>query len=370
MFVVDDIDAVGGVQTVTHTLAQHLARRGHPVHVVGLYTNPAPAPAPEQPLYRRTVLDAPAPGSPPDPARNAVAKRRMRRLLAATGAGVLVMASVHVSLWLDDLDTSRWGRVGHYHGSYEYARGHYHLGIICALWAGFDACVFLSPDDAAGFAAHTALPATWIPNPLPDHATAAATRPATPPRVLAVGRLTAIKRFDLAIDAFARAATADWQLHLIGHGDQDRALRRHADQHGLLAPRRGPEVVLRGGRPTAAMPAEYAAAHLLIVTSDHEGFGMVIAEAASAGIPTVAFDVSGGVRSLVRHDRTGLLVPPGDTTGLTRAIRALMLDGDRCRALGHAARAAVHVLNPHAVTDRWEQLLTHVAERVAHEVAS
>ena len=363
VFVADDIDAVGGVQTATHTLAQHLTRRGHRVHAVGLYRNPAPAVLPAPPDYRRTVLHAPPPAGPLDTGRLSAAKRQMRQILDAHH-GPVIMSSVHASLWLHDLPTTGdQVRVGHYHGSYEYARGHYHLRVIRELWPRFAAGVFLSRDDAAGFAAGSRLRTTWIPNPLPPPAAAQhPARPTTPAaggpsRVLAVGRLAAIKRFDLAITAFARAVRPGWQLHLIGDGDQEQALRRLAAHHLPHPGPDGPAVVFRGRLPAARMPAEYATAQMLTVTSDHEGFGMVIAEAAAAGTPTVAFDVSGGVRSLVHHDHTGLLVPPGDLDGITHALHTLMTDPARRRRLGHAARAVAAGLHPDTITDRWEHLL-------------
>jgi glycosyltransferase involved in cell wall biosynthesis len=364
--VADDIDAVGGIQTATHTLAQHLARRGHHVHVVGIYRNPAPAVLPDRPRYQRTVLDAPPPTAAPDPGWLRASKQRMRQILDAH-PHVVIMSSVHASLWLHDLHTSGHLRIGHYHGSYEYARTHYHLRVIRDLWPHFDASVFLSRDDATGFATGFAtgcrLRATWIPNPLPPPAAGAgpAAAPAGPGRVLAVGRLTPIKRFDLAITAFAWAAVAGWQLHIIGDGEQHHALRRLAAHHLPDPGPAGPAIVFRGRLPSSRLPAEYAAAYLLVVTSDHEGFGMVIAEAAAAGTPTVAFDVSGGVRSLVQHDRTGLLVPPGDNDALTRALHTLMTDPHRRRRLGHAARTLAAGLHPDTITDRWEQLLTGLA---------
>lgn len=366
IFIVDDIDAVGGIQTATHTLAQHLARRRHRVHVVGLYRNPQPAVLPDQPLYQRTILHAPPPASPPAPGRLRASKQWMRQILA-THPAVVIMSSVHASLWLHDLDTSGHLRVGHYHGSYEYARTHYHLRVIGDLWPRFDASVFLSPDDAAGFATCCRLRVTCIPNPLPPRA--ATTAPpadtaggsAGTGRVLTVGRLTAIKRFDVAIAAFARAAVPGWQLHIIGDGDHHQHLRRLAAQHLPGPGRDAPTVVFRGRLAHSRMPAEYAAAQLLAVTSDHEGFGMVIAEAASAGTPTVAFDVSGGVRSLVQHDRTGLLAPAGDLDAFTGALHALITDPARRHRLGRHARTVAAGLHPDIITDRWEHLLTALA---------
>lgn len=356
--VADDIDAVGGVQTATHTLAQQLTRRGHDLHVIGLYRNPVPALLPDPPVYRRTVLDAP-PADRPSPAARRNAQQRLARLLADAAPGALIMSSVHVSLWLSEIDTAGWARIGHYHGSYEYARTHYHLQVIRDLWPSFDAAVFLSRHDADSFATHSPLHTVWIPNPLPGPSSTpfAAIPPAGPPRILAVGRLATIKRFDRAIDAFARTAVEGWQLHVIGDGDQEHALRRRAAEHGLATSGPDARVVFRGRLPAAAMPAEYASAELLVMTSDHEGFGMVIAEAAAAGTPSVAFDVSGGVRSLIRHEHSGLLVPPGDLDHLTSALHTLMLDPARRHELGAAARTIVRHLSPAAVAARWEALL-------------
>jgi glycosyltransferase involved in cell wall biosynthesis len=374
VFVADDIDAVGGIQSVTHTLAQHLAGRGHQVHAVGLYRNTTPAALPDRPTYHRTVLDAPPPNALLDACGLRASKQRMAALLTEPRSGVLIMSSVHVSLWMQDVDTSGYLRIGHYHGSYEYARTHYHLHVIADLWTTFDLSVFLSAADATAFATHNALQATWIPNPIP--ASAPPERFALPlaaaGRVVAVGRLAAIKRFDLAITAFVDAAVPGWNLHIIGDGDQQQTLRRIAAQRLPRSPVNAgtPLVVFRGRLPSAAMPAEYAAAQLLLLTSEHEGFGMVIAEAAAAGTPAVAFDVSGGVRSLVHHDRTGLLVPSGDVVGLASALRALMTDPARRHRLGQAARAVAGALNPEIVTTRWEQLLFALASRDRQEVNS
>lgn len=375
VFVADDIDAVGGIQTTIHTVAQHLARRGHHVHLVGLYRNPTPAAPTERPTYRRSVLDAPPPGSPTDPAGLRAAQQRMRAVLAGVEPGVLVMSSVHVSLWLKDVDVAGYRRIGHYHGSYEYARTHYHLGVIRDLWSEFDAAVFLSNEDATSFSTAATLRATWIPNPLPGTASPPQIppAPATPPRVLAVGRLASIKRFELAIHAFAQAAVPGWHLHLIGDGEQEQALRQAAEERFPWRPfGTGAEepVVFRGRLPAHAMATEYAAAQLLVMTSEHEGFGMVLAEAAAAGTPAIAFNVSGGVRSLIRHQHTGILVAPGDLSGLTDGLRALMTDSRRRRELGDAARAATAWLHPETVTDRWEQLLTEILRDSRQEARS
>jgi glycosyltransferase involved in cell wall biosynthesis len=58
------------------------------------------------------------------------------------------------------------------------------------------------------------------------------------------------------------------------------------------------------------------------------------------GRPVVAGDV-GGLRDLVRHEETGLLVPPGDVGALRAAMQRLLADPDLRRRFGEAGRARI-----------------------------
>ncbi len=69
-----------------------------------------------------------------------------------------------------------------------------------------------------------------------------------------------------------------------------------------------------------------------------EGFGLVYLEAGAHGLPVVAHDI-GGVPEAVTHGKTGLLVAPGDTAGLTAAFSQLIADPSLRRRLGAAGRA-------------------------------
>ncbi|MFL5595796.1 MAG: glycosyltransferase, partial [Gemmatimonadaceae bacterium] len=63
-------------------------------------------------------------------------------------------------------------------------------------------------------------------------------------------------------------------------------------------------------------------------------------EAGASGIPSVAGD-SGGVRSAVSDGETGIVVPPADTDAVADAIRSLLLNPERRKEMGRAARHAV-----------------------------
>ena len=140
------------------------------------------------------------------------------------------------------------------------------------------------------------------------------------PTFLFVGRLTANKRPDHAIDAFRTASEAipDARLWIIGDGPMKDALRERGDA--------GVEVLGRVSRDE--LYERMARAHCLLVPSVREGWGLVITEANAVATPAVGYAVA-GIRDAIRDGRTGLLVTPGDPQALGRAAADLLLDPER-----------------------------------------
>jgi glycosyltransferase involved in cell wall biosynthesis len=357
VFACMDADTLGGIQRVTHTVAQGLAERGHEVHVLGLHRAEVPFRYVERPGYTRHVIHRTPIGKvSPRGARRE--RRTLEGLFHEVGPGFAVLSSPGVVTRITSLLPERLLPIGQYHGSYEHARGSWHLGSVRGHYGGLEKAVFLSEDDAWLFSEHALLPNTWtIPNPLP--AWPSQTAGLTGRRVLGVGRLEGVKRFDRLISAFAEALRGDvdpdWELHLIGEGAELTRLRAHALACGVAD-----QVVFRGVVAASGMEREYLDGSVLGLSSEHEGLPLVIGEAASHGVPTVAFDVSGGVRSLVLDRETGLLVPPGDVTAFAAALVALMTSVEERRRLGTAARAHVEAFRLDRVLDRWETLFEQV----------
>lgn len=135
-----------------------------------------------------------------------------------------------------------------------------------------------------------------------------------------VGRLAAEKRFDLLIDAFAalHRSRPELRLWIAGEGPLEPALRRRAAAAGLdghcrfLGYRHDVESVLD-------------ALDVYVQPSDREGSANAVLEAMCRHVPVVATGV-GGTPELVRDGVDGLLVPPGDTVALARAIAACLED--------------------------------------------
>jgi len=102
--------------------------------------------------------------------------------------------------------------------------------------------------------------------------------------------------------------------------------------------------------------ADYLAAFdLFAFPSHHEGLGSVLLQAMAAGTPIVASD-TGGIPELIRHEDTGLLVPPGDAESLAAAIERLYGDEKLRRRLAGAALRRLGEFSVAGVTDRLEAL--------------
>ncbi|HWM08987.1 MAG TPA: glycosyltransferase [Solirubrobacteraceae bacterium] len=213
-----------------------------------------------------------------------------------------------------------------------------------------DALVVLTEADRADYAA-VARRVVRIPNPTPPAGGGLSTGEA--PLVAAAGRLTSQKGFDLLIPAFAEVARRRprWTLRIHGGGPERAALEALIDAEGM----RG-RIELTG--PSRRLGEALAEASLFVLSSRFEGFGLVVLEAMSHGLPVVSFDCPRGPGEIVTPGRDGTLVPPGDVPGLAAAIEALIDDPARRRAYGAAAVATARANDPAAIAGRWEALLS------------
>lgn len=116
-------------------------------------------------------------------------------------------------------------------------------------------------------------------------------------------------------------------------------------------------VVHRDVSPATVL-ATMAAASVVVVPSLYaEPFGLVATEAMAVGTPVVASAV-GGLPDVLDHGRAGVLVPPGDSTALRRAVVDLIADPDRRAALAAAGRRrAVELDGSAAMLAIYERLL-------------
>jgi len=135
-------------------------------------------------------------------------------------------------------------------------------------------------------------------------------------------------------DALGELGDLGWQLLVVGDGPA-----RAAVEAALSVLGRG-RVHYAGVRPLEELPGFYAAADLLVWPAINEAYGMSLLEAQAAGMPVVA-GAAGGVPSIVAAGRTGLLTPPGNAGAFAVAVRTLLADPGRRRAMGDTAKEMI-----------------------------
>ena len=187
--------------------------------------------------------------------------------------------------------------------------------------------------------------------PLPV-ALAASPIPAGPRRVLAAGRASFEKGFDVLVAALARPEAAGVQATLVVGGPERAALDAQVAEFGL-----GDRVKLRDLVPRRELFGLVAEHQVVVVPSRAEGLGMVALEALALGRPVVASAV-GGLPVVVADGVDGLLVAPDDPDALACALVAVPLVTPA--ALAAAPHRPEAVIAAHAaayglpVTDRLE----------------
>ncbi|MBN1484754.1 MAG: glycosyltransferase family 4 protein [Chloroflexia bacterium] len=171
--------------------------------------------------------------------------------------------------------------------------------------------------------------------------------------LLYAGRLIPWKGAQYAIRALAQVPAA--VLVLAGDGHYRPTLEALARELELEQ-----RVRFLGNVPHQELPVLMSSSDLLLATSfASETFGIALVEAQSCKLPVVASRF-GGFVEVVQHGETGLLVPPQDPVALAEAVRQLLADPERRRAMGQAGR-------------RWVQSEFHwerVSERVLQAYAA
>jgi glycosyltransferase involved in cell wall biosynthesis len=403
---------IGGLERHVETLSRELVRLGHTVTVVTLQTNDEPA---EETLDGVRVLrirgwsrilasfhaDAARPFHPTVPDPGAIGA--LRRIVQAENPAV-----VHSHSWLQysyfPLHRYRRGP-GHVvtlhdyglacakktlqrvsrsragpDGGFSAAAGEQHTGVACSGPA-LAKCLFCVPEQYGipkGTAIATGLRVSRALNQRADSyiaiskAVADGSRSALPSRFEIVVLPTMVpNQLSILAEATPRPAflpPEDGYLMFVG------ALGRHKGLDVLLEAKRrmrnrlrlvligtqqtdtplidDPQITVARDVPSAQVMASWLRASVAVVPSVWpEPMGQVAIEAMVVGRPVVASDV-GGLRDVVDHGVSGLLVPPADPSALAAALDRLVDDPQRRQRMGAAGRLKARQFEVAAVAPR------------------
>lgn len=141
---------------------------------------------------------------------------------------------------------------------------------------------------------------------------------AMPPVLLAAGRLTQAKAFEILISAFAKLRKKRHvRLMILGEGSEHSTLQNLIDESDLHE-----SVMLAGfkNNPIAYMKR----AAIFVLSSRWEGFGNVLVEAMACGTPVISTDCPSGPAEILENGKWGRLVPVNDVDALAQAMEATL----------------------------------------------
>ncbi len=182
------------------------------------------------------------------------------------------------------------------------------------------------------------------------------TRPTSSPSIVILGRLVPHKQITDAFIAVRdlQGQFPDLSLRVVGDGWWSDQLRIDASSLGV-----DDKVTFTGFVSPEQKADELAQAWLLAIPSLKEGWGLVVLEAASYGVPSVGYAHARGVGESIVSGETGWVVDGGPTE-LTAAIRSLLADPPLRRRMGEAARVRARSFSWARTGQRFEDLLAHV----------
>lgn len=179
-------------------------------------------------------------------------------------------------------------------------------------------------------------------------------------RIIAVGRLDYQKGFDRLIEAWDKVCRTgrynDWHLDVFGQGEWYDMLNDMIRTKGL-------EQNTEIHKPTNRIGEEYAASSMIVMTSHYEGFGMVLVEAMSCGVPAISFDCQCGPKDIIKDGDNGFLVKDGDIDALAGAMVRLMDDEALRKRMSLSARKITEEYSEESIMGKWIALFDELTRR-------
>ena len=169
-------------------------------------------------------------------------------------------------------------------------------------------------------------------------------------RVIAAGRFSHQKGFDLLLEAWhlINKKHTDWNLYIFGNGDRlpyqtiVNQYKMNFNVHLLPA--------------TDDIVEEYSKSSIFVMSSRFEGFGLVLAEAMSCGLPCISFDCPYGPRDIITDREDGILVENGNVELLAQQLELLMSKPSLRQNMGLKAAKNIARYKPESIMNQWESL--------------
>lgn len=279
-------------------------------------------------------------------------KRAVRSIIRNVGGGVLICTRHE-----DNIQLSRYGadgvlKIAQLHHDHRFDRKY--VKGFKSQYGRIDVLALLTPqlveevrEMMKGRNRHTRL--VYMPNFLERF-------PETPElsrrekTVLAAGRLSGVKRFELLIEQFAliHGQAPEWKLRILGEGEDREKLQKQINRLGA-----GEYICLAGRKSGPEVEKEMCSASIFAMSSSSEGLPFVLLEAQSCALPILAYDVRVGPGFVVHNGEDGFLVPEGEDGLYRQRMLKMMKEPELLRQMGLSALSRSKEYTRERVAEKW-----------------
>lgn len=142
----------------------------------------------------------------------------------------------------------------------------------------------------------------------------------------------------------------DWQLFLIGTGELKEEFEKYIEDHNL-------QEFIFIFQPRQDVEHYYKKASLFLLSSKTEGFGMVLLEAISFGLPCVSFDCPSGPRDIIQNNRNGFLVELDDEKAFEESVLKFIEKPDLKSRMSEESFVMSKTWDDHKLLQQWYNIL-------------
>jgi len=347
VFVIKDIKNSAGTEKATIGIANGLSEKGFDVHIAILEKS-------GEPFFELSssvkIFAVSIKGEKPQPMfKDWERRKKLRRFYLRLQPDLIVFVGSGRSLL--NIPTARAFRYvtwEHFNSSINWHLLHPISKILAAKYC--ESIITLTEEDAEDYSRKYKAKTLCIPNLInvPDQRTATLDQK----QVIAVGRLTKQKGFDLLINAWAKTKCREegWRLKIVGNGKLFDPLKNQIQSLNLQD-----SIEIKAATPKVW--DELIQSSVYIMTSRYEGLPLILLEALAAGLPILAFDCKTGPKEVIDPKENGYIVSNFNIEKMAQSIDELAFDEKLRKRFGKKSIDKTPLFSKETIIQKWMDLI-------------
>lgn len=171
-------------------------------------------------------------------------------------------------------------------------------------------------------------------------------------KIIAVGRLTKQKGFDLLIKSLfeIKDLLLDWNVEIYGEGEEKEVLNKMIESNNM-------NNIIKIKNPIKNIKDKYLESSIYVLSSRWEGLPMVLLEAMECGLPIVAYDCPTGPNEVIEDGKNGYLIKPNDIRSFAIKIKELIENENLRKSMGKYSKEKAQDFSNEKIKQKWELVL-------------